>query len=622
MPILNAPRAYLRDLRSAAEHAPLEVLLALFLTVTFWVANHTEGGFAFDWWAHGLVTGVLSLPALFGLSLLAAMGRTRMPVRWGASAAVVLGSNAYAWTLFDQKLQAETWRTAALAAAGIFLFALVPRVGPQPGGGEGRMRTWRLWAATSVRIVTVGLYGVALFAALAGAIAAVASLFDLKPDRDLYGDLAAAIFFGLVPCVIAGGIPEIVRRGEEERAALPRWVTLMGRYFYLPVVVIYGGILYAYTVRVLASGELPKNLLSPLVLFAGLFALLGAQLLEPLNHRDDARLTRRVIAWAPALVIPLLPLAFRAVLMRQDQHGWTEFRYLRLAVLVALGVLSILGAVRLFKRRAPLLTAVPAVLAAVLLLSAVGPWSAPAVSRRDQMARLRAALTEAGLLKGGRVADLLPPGMVDALQPHARVVSDSLYDRIHGTVEYLADEHGMKTLDALIPGADRYDSGYELAGAIPMQRGCIRSKLARSRSANLPFNSGVPGVMGGTFYNVSTSGDTTAPGALRVTSEGAALRVRKAGGWEARADLAPIVARLYGASKADDCAPDGLVPVVADADEMSPTTEALWPLRSANGQVVGQLVLTHVAVRDSVSKAGGRSAPYLDDVVGWAVVRE
>jgi hypothetical protein len=616
--ILSAPRAYLRDLRSAFVHAPLEVLLGVTLSVTFSIALREANDAGREWWAHVLVFVVIALAPLFGLSMLQALGRIRPGMRWMLSAVLLAAVAAYAWGVFDPDHGAEAWRTAMLAGAGVFLFALVPRVGARGDVAGDRLRTWRFWWATGTRVVVVGLYAAALYVALAGAIGAVASLFDLKTNGRLYGDLAGAIFFALVPCVVVGGTPEIARSTDDGVAPVPRWVRLLGRWLYLPVVVIYGAILYAYTVRVLLSGELPKNLLSPLVLFAGLFALLGAIVLEPLHGDDDAPLTRRVMRFVPVLLLPLLPLAFRAVLLRHGQHGWTEFRYLRLAVLAALAALAIAGAVRLARRRPPLLTTVPAVLAAVLLISAIGPWSAPAVSRRDQLGRLRAALAGAGLLRGGRLD--LPAYRPKA--PHAgatRLVPAATYDRVRDIVDYLGREHGTASLAGVIAHAGTYPGGWALAESLPLRRGCSEQE-ERARSAELA--GGVPGIQGGTWYPLrratAAEMDTTrSPTAVLARTESTTLRLKLPGpgGWETRLELGGLVARLSTPGAECD-APDGNT--FGQGAGLT-AVDALRPLADAAGRPLGQLVLTSVAVRDSV-RGGRRFAAGLERVEGWVVV--
>jgi hypothetical protein len=309
---------------------------------------------------------------------------------------------------------------------------------------------------------------------------------------------------------------------------VPEPVSRLGRWLYAPVLVVYLLILYAYAARVLVTGELPRNLVSPLVIAAGLIGLVGAVLLEPVHADEEHRGLSMLVRAVPALLLPLVPLAAWALLARLGEYGWTEFRYVRLAAVVAIGVLAVMGTIRLVRRRPPLLTAVPAVFAAVLLLSALGPWSAPAVSRRDQTARLRAAFREA------RVDPRRLPG--DTV-----TVDSALYVRINSGAAYLVEAHGIGALRKVVPAADSTRATWRTAEMLGIRGGC---RPSRPVFATVAWDGGAAGVMGGTVQQVSLHGaDTIARrmggATLRLWLQGERVGV-DAGGWRASADLAPL----------------------------------------------------------------------------------
>ncbi|HEX5520692.1 MAG TPA: DUF4153 domain-containing protein, partial [Longimicrobiaceae bacterium] len=528
-------RTYLNEARSAFAYAPIEVVLGVLLAVTFSIAVRQRGGD--EWWAYVGVGVVLALPLVFGLSVLRARRAVAANLSWVASAIVLASVAAYAAWIFDPDLEAEMWRAASLTAAAVLTISLVPVVGR--GEREGvRRRVWAFAIELLLRVAGVLIYAGLLFAALAGAVAAVSTLFELKTPDHLYADLAGLVFFALVPWVVAGGVPALAAAGEAEpdgtdaaagRTAM-RAASLLGRFLYVPVLGVYLLILYAYTIKVLATGELPKNLLSPIILFAGLAGFLGGVLLEPLRRDAERRGVARLVRAFPLLLLPLLPLAVWAVGVRLAQYGWTEFRYLRFAVLLALVLLAVAGTVRLLRRRAPLLVAVPAVLAAVLLLSAVGPWSAPAVSRRDQQARLRSGLAEAGLLGADGRLDALP----DSTAP-ARVVPKALYDRISGSATYLYRAHGPGALAPIVPEVKRFDNGWALVRGLRLEAGCEPEQVQYATAA-LPDTAGIPDLPVGTLYRLNAFGrderraaplapEQARGGAVRMQVRGAALVV-------------------------------------------------------------------------------------------------
>ncbi|HEX2190947.1 MAG TPA: DUF4153 domain-containing protein [Longimicrobiaceae bacterium] len=616
-------RSYARDAAGAFRLVPAEVLLGLLAAVTFSVWLRRD---EMDGWARIAVPAALALPLVFGLSVLRARGVVSPALRWGATAVVLAAAAGYGAWVFDPDRDTEAWRFAALLGASFLALSLVPALGLRDPERR-RAELWRFNALLAARIVGVAAYGLALFGALAGAVAAVSSLFELDTPEHLYQDLFGAVFFALVPWVVAGGIVEMAAPAAGEGRA-PRAVRLLGRYLYAPVLVVYLAILLAYAVKVLATGELPKNLLSPIILLAGLLGFLGSLLLEPLRRDPEHTGVARLVRVFPALLLVVLPLAVHAVWVRRDQYGWTESRYLRLLLLLALAVLAAMGVYRLVRRREPLLAAVPLVLGATLLLAAAGPWSASAVSRRSQEARLRSGLREAGLLEGGRYSGPLPPpdSAGRAAADTGRTVPQELHGQITGAATYLFESHGRESLREVFPaGLARFETGWQLAAALPIRPGCAPDRDVQWIHGWLPAGTPVPGLAGGTLYRIERvgRGDAPPPGEDGVLLQlaGTELRVHAGGPerWAARVDLRPLTARLVAHSQ-EDCGPGSGRP----SHPLQPA-EALFTLTDEAGRPRGQLVLTTLALDRGSRGPGGRSArgPFrLDHVSALVFVRE
>jgi hypothetical protein len=623
--IPQSVRAYARDAAGAFALAPVEVLLGLFVAVSFSVALRQTDGM--DEWSRIAASAALALLLVFGLSLLRARGVIGDGARWAGTALVLAAAAAYGAWVVDTERETEAFRFAALLGAAAMALSLVSVVGVRDH--ERRRRDfWRFNAMLLARIASVVAYGGALFAALAGAVAAVSSLFELKTPDHLYQDLFGAVFFALVPWVVAGGVPELVAEAEpggEGRA--PRAIRLLGRFLYAPVLVVYLAILVAYAVKVVATGEMPKNLLSPIILLAGIGGFLGSLLLEPLRRDPEHAGVARLVRVFPAVLLALLPLATWAVWVRRDQYGWTESRYLRFALLLALGVLAAVGVYRLARRREPVLLLVPVVLGATLLLSAFGPWGASAVSRRSQEARLRQGLARAGLLRDGRFTGTLQPPDTQAARPVAdtrRTIPSELHAQVTGAISYLYASHGPESLRGVFgPVLDRYSGGWEVAKALPVRPGCEGDEELQSVHASLPVQLPVAGLAGGTLYRVQRAAhsEPTEPrgGPVQLQLAGTGLRVHAAGPerWTAQVDLRALVARLTSTG------PDGCGPGDRFASAEILPAEAVHPLTDPTGAERGQLVLTEVAVARPEAGADTARGPFrLESVSGMVLVRE
>lgn len=562
-PLTRTLRAYAADARSAFSAAPVEVALGVLLAVALSVEVRSKG-FTEKEFARLAASVALALPLVFSLSVLRARGVVSALVRWAGTAAVLAACAAFGAAALHDDRAAHWWRWALLAAAAVMLLVLTAAL---PRHERDRRQEWAFAWRVVVRLVGIGLYAVALFGMLAGAVAAVVSLFDLSKPDHLYTDLAGAVFFAFAPWIFVGGIHRLSAPAPD---GVPEPVSRLGRWLYAPVLVVYLLVLYAYAARVLITGELPRNLVSPLVIAAGLIGLVGAVLLEPVHGDEEHRGLSMLVRAVPALLLPLVPLAAWALLARLGEYGWTEFRYVRLAAVAAIGVLAVMGTIRLVRRRPPLLTSVPAVFAAVLLLSALGPWSAPAVSRRDQTARLRAAFREA---------------RVDPRRlPRDTVTVDStLYARINSGAAYLTEAHGIGALRKVVPTLpDSTRATWRIAEQLGIRGGC---RPSRPLFATVAWEGGAAGVMGGTVQQVSLHGlDTIAVrmggATLRLWLQGEVVGV-DAGGWRASADLAPLRRTL---ETGVECETEGRATFSA--------ADALLPLRDASGAVRGQLLVT------------------------------
>ncbi len=570
-PFVRTLRAYAADARAAFRDAPVEVALGVLLAAALSGDGRAGSvpGFGFIRLAAGVT---LAYPLVLGLSVLAARGVARPAVRWLGTLAVLAAAALFATVGLHEDRAADGWRWALLFGACVMLLAMTPAL---PWHARDRRAGWAFAWRLAVRILGICLYAVALYAVLAGAVAAVVSLFELRQPEHLYVDLWGAVFFCFASWTLAGGIH---RLSAPPPAGVPEMVSRLGRWLYAPVLLIYLAVLYAYALKVVATGELPRNLVSPLVIAAGLMGLLGAVFLEPVHDDDEHRGVSLLVRAVPALLLPLVPLALWALGARLGEYGWTEFRYARMAAVAAIGILSVIGTVRLVRRGRPLQGTVPAVLAAVLLASALGPWSAPAVSRRDQTARLRAEFRRAN------VDPRRLPG--DTVR-----VDSAAHARIGSAARYLVGAHGIGALQAVVPGLpDSTRAVWNLADRMGVTETC---GLADWATAELAWDGGVAGVMGGTMAALevreSVPDSLSAAGrSVRVSLADDRLRV-DADGLRAEADLRPLRERM--AVRPDACAPErfqGPRPSLAARD-------ALVPLRDAAGAVRGQLLVTFYA---------------------------
>ena len=441
MSIATTIRSYLTDAARAFKRAPVEVALALMSAIAFSYA--VENSSAVQTALHLAVATGVAACAAWSATLMHGMDGITPRTRWIITLAGGAFAAAYLLLTDDLHYGGEVWRAFMLVGAALLFTFSTPALPPLDA--EPNLRLRRVNARVLLRAAGIILYGLALFGGLALALAAIDNLFELELDGEIYGHVWIWIMLVLVPWVIVGGIDEYVRPLDEQ-SDVARVVHRLVTYLVPLLVAIYFLILYVYVVRIAVTGELPRNLVSPMVIAAGLLSLLSLILFAPDAETHSAG---RWLRYTPLAYLPLVPLGFWALITRFQDYGWTEFRMLRMVALLAVFTLAVVMAARVVRKRSFPLRVIPLVLGFALLLPAVGPWSALAVSRRDQQSRLTAALREAKVEPGVMPA----PG-----DTTSRQVSQKLYDRIVSGSSYLSSHFGMSAVRAAVPG---YRSGAE-----------------------------------------------------------------------------------------------------------------------------------------------------------------
>ena len=574
MTLRSRAAGYLRDARTGFQRAPAEVLITFAIALTFSVAIEI-GGEAPRAWVEIAVASLLMLVAAWTGTLLHAMGAWPVGRRWILTLAGVILAGAYGLFVADFEYEAEGWRAFLLGGAAVLWLVALPAFGGPRAGRVERMRV--VDGRVLLRLIGALLYGAALFAGLALALAAVDSLFELELEGQIYGHVAGWIFLALVPWIVLGGLADYVRPLEQTNA-VAGVAQRIALYLVPPLLAIYYVILFAYVARILITGEVPKNLVSPMVLAAGGLSAVGLLLFDP---RPGERGLARWLRITPALFLPISILGFWAVLQRTDQYGLTEFRVIRFAVLVTLTLLAIAGTLWLIRKQLLPLHVIPLALGAVALLTAVGPWSALALSRRSQQARLLDALAAADVAPGD-TSYVAPP---DSMR---REVPTAAYEGIRTGAQYLVQHFGPAALPPVLRRYARGDDGRwsEYAMLLGLRPDSVPMDVARARlGGSMPFNTGIP-VEAGTAYRVSwrAGGDVVSPPseqpAISIMPLDSMRLALRAPGALVYADLAPLVSRLR-----DDAA-------YPQREMLLPASPV--PLTDTAGNARGQLILWHM----------------------------
>ncbi len=348
--------------------------------------------------------------------------------------------------------EADVIRLAMLGAALVALVSVAPFLGRRGLDDAFWEFNRAAWLGAAFGLLCALVLGAGLSAVFFG----IETLFGLTVPGELYGDIWL-IAHGLAwPWITLAMAPEALADGPPEGG--PRWIRFLASTLLVPLVSAYMAILYAYSLLILFTWDLPRgNVASVVCGFAAVGAI--AHLVAYRWRETGNPWLRLYCRHFPALLVVPIVLLGVAVGARIGEYGITEARYLLILVLAWL----VLIAAGFLTRRAGL-TWVPLSLAILLLLGSHGPQGAFAVSMRSQTAILIDLLQANGMLADGQAAVATAP-----VGRHDRA-------RIEAVLDYLIDSEKQAALEALFASLNvDFDDGKsvdtsDVLAAIGLQR--------------------------------------------------------------------------------------------------------------------------------------------------------
>lgn len=250
----------------------------------------------------------------------------------------------------------------------------------------------QVWQGVSISIIAGLIWG----GGIAAAMASIHYLFGISFGHALYVDVMTFSMIIFAPLYALSWVPEKYSYTEGDCHAPPQLAFVLN-WVLAPLVIIYMLILYAYFVKIALAWELPRGQLSYMVsAFGGIGVLtyLGGW---PLRDAGGIFLRMLYKLFFPALFVPVIMQAL-SILMRIEQYGLTEQRYLIALITFWLAVLAVIYTIK-----KPPLKYISGILAVLLMLVAVGPLSAPNVALRSQMNRLERLLVQNDILINGHI---------------------------------------------------------------------------------------------------------------------------------------------------------------------------------------------------------------------------
>lgn len=409
---------------------PLQVLAALIATgICCYLADSHKGAIEEEYLSKIILICNLALTFLLSCDLYAEVNGFDAKKKWGLRVLALLICAGLYFALHPIRVTADLYRFAFLALAGHLFVAFAPFI--RKGNLNG---FWQFNKTLFLRFLTSGLYAAVLYGGLAIALVSINGLFNVKIDFSTYIRLMAVVFSGFMTVFFLEGVPKDFEALDKEEF-YPKGLKIFTQYVLIPLMTVYLLILLVYEVKIIINWQLPKGLVSSLILGYAIFGILSLLLIYPIREKAGNGWIKLFSKFFYVMMIPLVTLLLLAIWKRVGNYGITESRYV--LVVLSLWLLFITGYFLLIK--AQNIKLIPISLCILSVLAVYGPQSASSVSKYAQINRLKklfASKVQKDILqREGVVEYLVERHGLTSLQPFTKVNLEELEKRMEQKVK-------------------------------------------------------------------------------------------------------------------------------------------------------------------------------------------
>ncbi len=267
----------------------------------------------------------------------------------------------------------------------LFAFSFHLLVAFSPFIGRGNLNGfWQYNKTLFLRFLTAAFYAAVLYAGLAVALMAVDGLFNVNIKSYQYMRLFALASAGFTTIFFLAGVPQNFAELDDEQT-YPKGLKIFTQYVLIPLMTIYLAILLVYEAKIAIIWELPKGLVSTLILGYAVFGILSLLLVYPIKEKEGNGWIKLFSRFFYLMMIPLMVLLILAVSKRVGNYGITEARYILIILAVWLTGITIY----FLTSKKQNIKVIPISLFVLALLSIYGPQSAFSISKASQISRLK-----------------------------------------------------------------------------------------------------------------------------------------------------------------------------------------------------------------------------------------
>jgi hypothetical protein len=274
------------------------------------------------------------------------------------------------------------------------------------------------------------IYSIVLFGGLAAILFAIDNLLGVAIQGEIYYYTWLFVVFLFALTYFLAGIP--LSTEELSNKTYPKLLKILLLYIVMPLLSAYTIILYIYFAKIVATWQWPVNIVTHLVLWYSVIAVLVLFFITPL--KTESSWSNKFLVLFPKLVLPLLIMMFISIYIRINAYGLTENRYF--VAILGLWVLLIMGYFSFNKR--PKNIMLPISLSILALISVFGPLSSYSLSKLSQNNRLELLLIKNNMINNG-------------IQPSADVSKEDKSE-VSSILDYFQRNHSLEDVKLLPKG--------------------------------------------------------------------------------------------------------------------------------------------------------------------------
>lgn len=403
------------------------------------------------WCIRLIMTGVLGLVLSLSATLISESRNFTSGRKYLLGLFAVLAAFVFFFLLDPMNRETDYFRFVLLAAAFHLLVAFAAFIGK-----DHINAFWQFNRYLFLRFLTGALYSAVLYLGLSATIGSMNLLFNFGFEWDTFAILWIWIAGLFQTVFFLSGVPEDVHILEGDKS-YPKGLKVFTQYVLIPLASVYVVILLAYEIKILIVQELPKGLVSTLILAYAVFGILSLLLIYPVRNLPENKWFKTYSKSFYFLLIPLILLLVWAVAVRVIDYGVTEERYF----LIVLAIwLTFITAYFLLSKQQDI-RVIPVSLAIIIMLSVFGPQGAFSISRNSQLKELETLFNKYDALRNNELHAITKP------------VDSADRERLVSVINYLVDKHGVKSLQAVsavkVEGIEKYYRAKEKRDSLNMK---------------------------------------------------------------------------------------------------------------------------------------------------------